>query len=145
MGLTCYTSKSWVSSFSFKVVQHGQLQLHLQYKVYWDLYKTVGAFSFSQPNCIDKHLYNLHQKSILLPKSIFTSLFHRYLFTKSSLQSLLISLSLYLSNFSPPFFCVKPSQRSTPKIFSLPQPFSQFRLYQGTRELGSLVRTETLF
>ena len=66
MGQTCYTSKSWVSSFSFKVIQHAQ-QLHLQYKVYWVLYKTVGAFSFSQPNCVDKHLYNLHQKSILLP------------------------------------------------------------------------------
>ena len=30
------------------------------------------------------------------------------------------------------------------KIFSLPQPFSQCRLRQGTRKLGSLVRTNTV-
>ena len=29
------------------------------------------------------------------------------------------------------------------KVFSLRQSFSQFRLWQGTRKLGSLVRTET--
>ena len=30
------------------------------------------------------------------------------------------------------------------KIFSLPQPFSQFRLRQGTNELRSLVRADTV-
>ena len=35
------------------------------------------------------------------------------------------------------YFCVQPSQQSTPKTFSTTQPFSQFRLYQGTRELRS--------
>ena len=35
---------------------------------------------------------------------------------------------------------VQLSQQSKPKIFSLPQPFRQFRLNQGTNELGSLVR-----
>ena len=40
--------------------------------------------------------------------------------------------------------CVQPSQRSTPKIFSLPHPFNQFRLHQRTRELGSLMRTDTV-
>ena len=54
------------------------------------------------------------------------------------------SLSLYLSNFSPPYFCVQPSQQSTPKMLSLPQPFSNFRLCEGTRELGSLLRTCTV-
>ena len=54
------------------------------------------------------------------------------------------SLSLYLRNFSPPYFCVQPSQHSTPKTFSLPQPFSQFRLLQGTKEPWCLVRTGTI-
>ena len=40
-------------------------------------------------------------------------------------------------------FCVQPSQQFTPKIFSLFQPFSKFRLRQETRELGSLVKAET--
>ena len=52
-------------------------------------------------------------------------------------------LPLYLSNFSLPYFCVQPSKQSTPRIFFLP-PFSQFRLRQGTRELGSHVKTDTV-
>ena len=36
------------------------------------------------------------------------------------------SYSLCRSNFPPPCFCVQPSQLSTPKIFFLPHPFSQF-------------------
>ena len=35
--------------FSFKVRQHGQQQLHLQYKVCWFFCKVVGAPSFSEP------------------------------------------------------------------------------------------------
>ena len=46
------------------------------------------------------------------------------------------SLPLHLSHFSPP-------NKLHQKIFSLPQPFSQFRLCQGPRELGSLVGTDT--
>ena len=49
------------------------------------------------------------------------------------------------SNISPPYICIQPSQQSTPKIFSQPQPFSQFRLRQGTKELWSLVRNDTIF
>ena len=52
-------------------------------------------------------------------------------------------LSLYQQFFTP-YFCVLPSQQSTPKMFSPPQPFSQFRLRQGIRELGTLVRTGTV-
>ena len=99
---------------------------------------------FHNPTCACNQRYNLHQKSITLPQSIFTSLFHPYLFTKSSLQSPLTSLPWYLCNFSPPSFCVQPSQQSTPKIFSLAQQFCQFRLRQGKRELGVLVRTDTV-
>ena len=55
------------------------------------------------------------------------------------------TLFLYNSaNFSPPSFCVQPSKQSTPKIFSLPQKFCQFRLRQGIRELGSIVKTDTV-
>ena len=54
------------------------------------------------------------------------------------------SLSLYLSSFLPFSFYVQPSQQSAPKIISLSQLFSQFRLSQGTRELGSLMSTDTV-
>ena len=37
---------------------------------------------------------------------------------------------------------VQLSQQSKPKIFSLHQPFRQFRLNQWTNELGSLVRAD---
>ena len=53
-------------------------------------------------------------------------------------------LPIYLSNFESPHFCAQPSQQSRPKILSLLQPFSQFTLRQGTRDLGSLVRTSTV-
>ena len=42
--------------------------------------------------------------------------------------------------FSTPYFCVQPSQQSTAKIFSLPQPFSQLRLRQRIKELSSFAR-----
>ena len=41
-------------------------------------------------------------------------------------------------------FCVQSYQQSTPKMFYLYQPCSQFGLRQGTRELGNLARTETV-
>ena len=37
-----------------------------------------------------------------------------------------------------------PSQQSTPKIFFLPQPFSQFILRQRTKELWILARSDTV-
>ena len=50
MGQTHYPSINWVfkSRFSFKVRQHGQEQLYLQYKICWILYKMLSAPSFSQ-------------------------------------------------------------------------------------------------
>ena len=68
---------------------------------------------------------------------ISMSLFQPYLFKKLSLQSLLTLFTSILSNFLPPYFCVQPSLQSTSKLFSLPQPFSQSRLRQGTNEQGS--------
>ena len=46
--------------------------------------------------------------------------------------------------FHLPIFCAQPSQQSTPKIFSLPQLFSQFRLHKRIKGLGSLLRTGTV-
>ena len=40
--------RAFKRGFSFKVRQHGQQQLYLQYKVCWVLYKMVGTLSFSQ-------------------------------------------------------------------------------------------------
>ena len=38
-----------LSKWNSSLTQHGQQQLYLQDKVYWALYKTVGASLFSQP------------------------------------------------------------------------------------------------
>ena len=48
MDETRYLPQNWVFNgrFSFKVWQHGQKQLCLQYEVCWVLYKMVGAPSF---------------------------------------------------------------------------------------------------
>ena len=105
-------------------------------KVWWIIYKMVGAPSFSQPFlCI--------QPLLQTPPKIHSSTsvnFHLpipfLLFNKPTLT--------IPSNISPPYICAQPSQQSTPKIFSQPQPFSQFRLSQGTKELWSLVRNDTI-
>ena len=52
--------------FSFKVRQHGQQQLHLQYKVCWFFCKVVGAPSFSEP-------YLFKQPSLQSPPKIRSS------------------------------------------------------------------------
>ena len=76
------------------------------------------------------------------------------------------NLYLYFTQFSPPFFTLtssqnhpyNPHQHSLPlyfrnfsppnnlhqKIFFLSQPFIQFRLRQGTKKIGSLVRNDTV-
>ena len=94
--------------------------------------------------CAYNHLYNVHQISLPPLQSIFNSLFYPYLFKKLSSQFPLTLPNLH--NFSTPyiFASVQPSQQSTPKVFSLPQPLSQFRLHQAAREIGSLVRTNTV-
>ena len=84
-GETRYLSKISVfkTCFSFKVRQHGQQQLYIQYKVCWVLYKMVGALSFSQPYlCIQ-----LPQQCRPKIQLIFTSPFSPYLFIKSSLPA----------------------------------------------------------
>ena len=98
---------------------------------------------FHKTTCAYNQCYNLHQKSVPLLQSIFTTYSILICSQKPPYNLLQHPLLLYLSNFSPSFFCVQPSKNSTPKIFSLSQTFCQFRLCQGTKELGSLVRIDT--
>ena len=125
--------------------QHGQQQFYLQYKICWILYKMVGACSFSQNYlCIQPPL-KITTKN---PFFYFSQLSPPYS-TLNCSQNFPFNphqqfLSLYLSNFSPPYFRVLPSQQSTPKMFYPPQPFSQFKLRQGIRELGNFVMTGTV-
>ena len=88
----------------------------------------IMLLHFLNPTCVYNPPYNLHQKSIPPLQTIFNFLIHHYLFAKLSLQSpLRIPSSIRQQLFT--------SKQSTPKIFSLPQPFSQCRLRQGNREL----------
>ena len=100
---------------------------------------------FHDPECAYQHLYNLHQKYVLLLQSTLTSLFHPYLFTKSSLQSPpTLTSSIPQQFFTSLLLAYNHPNGLHQKIFSLPHPFDQFRLHQETRELGSLVRTSTV-
>ena len=98
---------------------------------------------FHNPTCAYNQRYNLHQKPFLyfsqFSPPIPPLLVHKIALTISTSNPFVCTSAI----FHLPFF-VQPSQQSTPKIFSLPQPFFQFMLRQGTRELGSLVRTDTV-
>ena len=138
MSQTRYPSKRvFKSRFSFKIRQHGQQQLYFQYKVCWILCKMVGTPSFSQPCLFIQP--TISTKNPFFYQSIFTSLFHPFLLTKSFLQS-----PITIPFCIPPSFCVEPSQQYTPRIFSLPHHFCQFRLRQGTRDRGSLFSINTV-
>ena len=88
------------------------------------------------------------------PSISFLKILNSFLFFSQFLLSIYLSiiltisinksLLLYLRNFSPPYFCIQTSQQSTPEMFSLTQPYNQFTLREETRELGSLVRTDTI-
>ena len=126
MGQTGYPPKSRVfkSRFSFEVRQHGPQQLYLQYKVCWILYKLVGATSFSQH-------YLCIQTPLQFPPKILSS-------TSVNFQQILQPIPPLLINK------IIRSQQSAPKLFSLIQPYSQFRLRQRTRELGGLMKNGTV-
>ena len=100
---------------------------------------------FHNPTFAYNHPYNLHQKLFPLLQSTFTSLFHPYFLTKSSLKSTLTLPSSIPWHFFTLLFLRTTISQSTPKRFSLSQPFSQFRLRQRTAELWSLVRIFNLF
>ena len=75
---------------------------------------------------------------------ISTSQFRPYLSIKPFLQFSLTLSSSIPQHFFIPFSCIQRSLQSESKVPSLPQPFSQFRLRQGTSEQSSLVRTDTV-
>ena len=142
MGQTRYPSKSWLfkSCFSFNVRQHGQQQLYFQYKVYW----IIGVSSFSQP-------YLWIQLPLQSPPKTFSSTLVNFHFPippllvhKIILTTPTNTLFLYTSaNSHLPIIAYNHPNNLHQKN-SLPQPFSQFRLRQGNRVLGSLVRTCTV-
>ena len=86
------------------------------------------------------HTTTLTISTKIFLRLILASLFRPELFIKSFLQSLLTLPSSVPQHFSTPYVCVQQSVQ----VFSLPQPFSQFRLNQGTSKQGSLVRTDTI-
>ena len=101
--------------------QRGQQQLYLPYKLCRILSKMVGFSAFSQP-------YLCIQQSLQSPPKTLSSTWDNFhlpilplLFSK-----IILTIPLCRSNFSPPCFCIQSSQLSTPKIFFLPHPFSQF-------------------
>ena len=144
MGQRRYASKGWIfeSRFFFKVKQHGQQQLYLQYNVCWILYKMVSTPSFSRPYLfiqptLQSPPKNRLSTSVSFHLSIWTLLVHKIILAiPTDIPCLYISVVCHL------LVLVQPSQQSKLKMFSLPQPFHQFRLNQWTNELGSLVRAD---
>ena len=106
--------------------------------------KWQALLNFHNPSCAYNQRCNLYQKTVPLLKSVFTSLFHPYLFIKSSLQSP-VKLPFYTSAiFHLPLFAYNNPSNLYQKLFSLPKRFCQFRLRQGSRELGNIVTTATV-
>ena len=100
--------------------------------------------NYRNHTCVYNHLFHLHQESVPLVQSTFTSLFHPYLFTKLSSQSPVTLPSSIPQKFFISLFLPTTISTTTPEIFSLPQSFSQFRLHERTRKLGSLWWIDTL-
>ena len=109
----------------------------------------LGAPSFSQPYI---YPYNLHTPTTSTKNSfLYFSQFSLFLpmsplFVDKIILAVPANIPFYYSTtvFHFPAFYIQPSQKSTPKTFSLPQALVQFRMSQRTRELGSLVRTDTV-
>ena len=102
---------------------------------------------FHNPSCAYNRPYNLHHKFVPLLQSTFISLHHPYTLytlTKLSLQSPLTLPSYMLQKFFTSPFLHATNPIIYNKIFSLPQPFSLFRLLQGIKELCSLVTNNTV-
>ena len=116
------------SRIYFKVRQHGQQQLYLQYKVFSILSKMVGTLSFSQPYlCIQPTL----QSS---PNTLsFTSVNFQLPIPALFVRKIIVKIST-----NTPFFYTS-AQQSTPKRFYLNQPI------QGTIELQGVLWLLKLF
>ena len=75
---------------------------------------------FHNGTCAYNQCCNIQQKTVLLLQSIFTSLFHSYLFTKSSLQSpLTLPSSIAQQFFTSLFLCATIPTIYTKNVFSL--------------------------
>ena len=92
--------------------------------------------NYRSHTCVYNHLFNLHQESVPLLQSTFTSLFHPYLFTKLSLQSPVTLPSSYLRNFSSPYFCLQPSQQLLQKYFPYLSPLANSGCMKGPGSEG---------
>ena len=99
----------------------------------------MGAPSFSKPCLYIQQLLQSPPR-MLSSTSVNFHLTFPLLFNKIILTIHFNTPFLYTAAFFPlPHFCVQPSQQSTPKMFSLLKPFTQFRLRQRAKELWSLV------
>ena len=123
---------SYGSNFSFKVRQHSQQQLYLQYKVCWILCKMVGAYSFSQPHlCVQPRLRSP-------PKIRFSTCSQIILTIPTNTPFLYTPVILHLL-----IFAYNLPNNLHQKYFLL-LSMSQFRLCQRTRKLGVLARNDTV-
>ena len=88
MGQTCYPSKSSLrAGFLSKLdnaVNNSSISdtKYAEFSARWWV-----LLHYHDSTCAYNHPFNLHQISVPLFQLVFTSLFHPYLFTKSSLQS----------------------------------------------------------
>ena len=75
---------------------------------------------FHNGTCAHNQCCNIQQKTVLLLQSIFNSLFHSYLFTKSSLQSpLTLPSSIAQQFFTSLFLCTTIPTIYTKNVFSM--------------------------
>ena len=105
MGQTRYLSKSWVfkGRFSFKLRQHGQQLLYLQYKAWWILYKMVGPLSFLYiQSTLQYPPKNSSSTSVSFCIPIPLLLFHKIILTTPLLT---LSVSISQQFFTSLFLC----------------------------------------
>ena len=102
-------------------------------------------FHFHNPTCAYNHLYNPHQNfsSTNFHLPILHLLVHKIILAIPTQSPLTLPSSIPQHLFTS-LFLLKQSLQSTSKLFSLPHPFSHFRLRQSTNEQESLSRTNTV-
>ena len=103
----------------------------------------IGAPSFSQSILWIQPTRQCLPRNSSSSSVNFHFLFHPYLFKLSSLRSPLTLPSYITQQFFTSLFL----RTNIPTIYIkniFPQTFCQFRLRQGTRELWSIVRTDTV-
>ena len=130
-----------IASLSRSNFQHGHQQLYLPYKLCWILCKMIGFPSFSQTYLYIQPYYI--QQPLQSPPKILSSTsanFHLpippLLFNKITLTIPTNTHFRYAAAiFNLPVFAYNHASYLHQKIFSLPHPFSQFRLHWRTKGL----------